>query len=49
MWQLILGVHPDEPPQAVKIELPSSPFWTYGGMLIYDQSESTRRIDFDRT
>ncbi|KAG8163903.1 hypothetical protein KVR01_005821 [Diaporthe batatas] len=47
MWQLILGVYPDEPPQVVKLDLPNFPFWTYGGMLLFDQSESTQRIDFD--
>ncbi|POS79059.1 hypothetical protein DHEL01_v202545 [Diaporthe helianthi] len=47
MWQLILGVYPDQPPRAAKIDIMSSPFWTYGGLLVLDQSESTQRIDFE--
>lgn len=49
MWQLILGVHPDMPPQCSSIEIMGVPFWTYGGLLVDDGSEATQRIDFDRT
>jgi hypothetical protein len=48
MWQLILGVYPDQPPQCSQIEIMGVPFWTYGGLLLYDTSEATQRIDFDR-
>lgn len=24
------------------------PFWTYGGLLVQDQSETTQLIDYDR-
>ncbi|KAH8778629.1 hypothetical protein F5883DRAFT_517472 [Diaporthe sp. PMI_573] len=48
MWQLILGVYPDQPPQCSQIEIMGVPFWTYGGLLLYDTSEATQRIDFDQ-
>lgn len=48
MYQLILNVHPDEPPQCSQIEIMGFPFWTYGGLLVYDNSASTQLIDYNR-
>lgn len=48
MWQLILKVHPDEPPQCSQIEINGIPFWSYGGLLLQDKSEATQLIDYNR-
>ncbi|KAL2290294.1 hypothetical protein FJTKL_00738 [Diaporthe vaccinii] len=47
MYQLILNVHPDEPPQCSLIEITGYPIWTYGGLLVQDKSESTELIDYN--